>query len=376
MKINLIKISIRDLTDGFVDKQADGVFAYGGKLSIRPAYQREYVYKDAQRNAVMNTVQKGFPLNVMYWVKQPDGNFEVLDGQQRSISICDYVTNNYSIDELYFHNLPADKQQAILDYELTVYQCEGTDSEKLDWFRTINIAGEKLLEQELRNAVYTGPWLASAKNYFSRQGCPAQSIGADLLSGSSIRQEYLETALEWIAARDGLTLEGYMAKHQLDPNANALTTYFNAVIDWASKTFPKYRKEMKGVSWGTLYNKHHADLLDTNVLEAEVSRLMMDDDVTKKSGIYPYVLSDKTSADERLLSLRTFTSNQKTEAYTQQSGVCPVCEAKKNPGDPAHTWDISEMEADHIVPWSKGGRTDKANCQMLCRQHNREKGGK
>ena len=364
MKIALQNIRISDLVDGYADKGEAGISGFGGKLNIRPAYQREFVYSGKQRDAVIDTVRKGFPLNTMYWAVTDGGGFELMDGQQRTISICQYVQGNYSVivdgNPFGFSNLPKERQQQILDYELSIYVCEGTDQQKLDWFRVINIAGEKLYEQELRNAIYTGPWLAAAKTWFSKTGAPAAAIGNKLLNGTPIRQDYLETALDWIS---GGKIEEYMAAHQHDQNANELWTYFQAVINWVNLTFPNPRREMKGVAWGPLYNRFKDVPQDTAKLEAEVSRLMRDNDVTKKSGIYDYVLS----GNERALSIRAFDDNMKREAWERQGGVCPVCTKK---------FAIEEMEADHIDPWHEGGKTIAANCQMLCKPDNRRKSGK
>ncbi|WP_324649857.1 DUF262 domain-containing protein [Georgenia sp. H159] len=259
MKIDLQRIKVRDLVEGYEDNDELGVRAYDGKLDVRPPYQREFVYKDKQRDAVMETLRRDFPLNVMYWavIDQPgdDGvEYEIIDGQQRTISICQYVEGDFSIEidghQLAFHNLQSDQQDQILDYELMVYLCEGTDSEKLDWFKTINIAGEKLTDQELRNAVYHGPWVTSAKKYFSKNGCPAYGIASDYMSGTPIRQDYLETAIEWF--NDG-KIDEYMAAHQHDKNANELWLYFKGVIDWVETTFPKKRAPMKSVKWGPLH---------------------------------------------------------------------------------------------------------------------------
>lgn len=359
MKITLTEITIREIAEGYVDDHIDGVVGYGGKLNIRPKYQREFVYKDRQRDAVMETVVKNFPLNVMYWVINEDGTYEVLDGQQRTISICEYVTGIFSIDSRYMHNLTEVEKAQILDYKLTVYFCEGNDKEKLDWFKTINIAGEKLSEQELRNAIYTGPWLSDAKRYFSKPHCTAYHIGSDYLSGSAIRQDYLETLIDWISNGK---IEDYMAKNQHQANANELWLYFNAVINWIRVVFKEYRKEMKGIAFGPLYNSFKNKAFDADLLEEEIARLMEDEDVTKKSGIYEYVLTKK----ERCLSLRTFTDKQKREAYQRQKGICKKC--KKH-------FHYPDMEADHIKPWSKGGKTISENCQMLCKQDNRLKSG-
>ncbi len=242
-----------------------------------------------------------------------------------------------------------------------VYFCSGTDSEKLEWFRTINIAGEKLTEQELRNAVYAGSWVSDAKRYFSKSGSPAAGIAGDYLTGSPIRQEYLETAIEWIA--EGAAVEDYMSAHQHDQNALHLWTYFQSVITWVKGTFPKYRKEMKGIDWGALYNKYKDVVQDTAKLENQIAALMTDEDVTKKSGIYPYILT----GEEKLLNIRAFTDNQKREAYERQKGICAKC------GNP---FELKEMEADHITPWHSGGKTSAQNCQMLCKDDNRRKSGK
>ena len=257
MKIELHEIPIREVAKGYKDSQESGVVAYGGLLDVRPAYQREFIYRDEKRNAVIDTVRKNFPLNVMYWVKTKQGTYEVLDGQQRTISICQYINKDYSIDYQYFHNLTKDEQEQILDYKLMVYICEGTDKEQLDWFRVINIAGEKLTDQELRNAVYTGEWLTDAKRYFSKTSCPAYQIASKYLNGVANRQDYLQTALRWISAREGKVIEEYMSEHQHDSNANELWLYFKSVIDWVMILFPHYRKEIKCIEWCILYNKSH-----------------------------------------------------------------------------------------------------------------------
>ena len=360
MKIELREISIREVTTGYFNNQEDGVVGFGGKLNIRPKYQREFVYKDKQRDSVIETVRKYFPLNVMYWVKNSDDTYEVLDGQQRTISICEYVAGKFSLNFQYFHNLTDAEREQILDYKLMVYFCEGDDREKLDWFKTINIAGEKLTDQELRNAIYTGTWLTEAKRYFSRTGCPAYGIGSDYLTGSPIRQEYLETAIRWI--HDG-EIESYMSQKQHDPNANELWLFFQSVISWTRATFPEYRKEMKGVEFGKLYHTYAKTPIDSQKIEAEISLLMQDEDVTKKSGIYEFVLT----RNEKFLNIRAFTEKQKRESYERQKGICVACKQH---------FLIDEMEADHITPWHAGGKTTAQNCQMLCKNCNRTKSGK
>ncbi len=359
MKIQLREITISELADGYRDDGDGGVVGYGGNLDIRPPYQREFIYKDMQRDAVIETVRQHFPLNVMYWADRGDDTFEIIDGQQRTVSVCQYVSGNFSIDGLAFHNLQADQQEQILGYKLMVYICTGSDSERLKWFETINIAGEVLTKQELRNAVYHGPWVSAAKAYFSRPGCPASGIGSDLLKGTAIRQDYLETAIKWI--NDG-KIEDYMSEHQHDGTAIELWNHFRSVIDWTNATFTSYRREMKGVEWGPLYNQFKHEALDPAALEEDVARLMMDDDVTNKSGIYPYLLT----GEEKRLNIRSFSNAMKREAFERQDGVCPSCK---------NTFKIAEMEGDHIEPWSQEGKTVAANCQMLCKPCNRKKGG-
>lgn len=363
MKITNIPVTVRELTEDYFNDDEEGVSGYRGQLDIRPRYQREFVYKDKQRDEVIRTVLRGLPLNVMYWAKvEGEDRWEVLDGQQRTISICEYVDGGFSVDERYFDNLPKDVQQRILDYELFVYGCDGTDSEKLDWFRIVNIAGEKLSDQELRNAVYAGTWTDAAKRYFSKTNGAAQQLAGDYLKGKAIRQEYLETALEWIIDREGLgSIEAYMGAHQHDPSAVQLWNYFRSVIDWVQDVFPVYRKEMKGLPWGLFYNKHGERTdLDPKALEEQVSSLMADGDVTRKSGVYEYVLE----GDERALNIRAFDDRERREAYERQKGFCAIC------GD---HFEFEEMHADHIVPWSRGGHTTPDNCQMLCRDCNLKK---
>jgi hypothetical protein len=360
MKIELKEITARELTNGYKDNAQDGVVGFGGKLDIRPPYQREFIYKDKQRDAVIDTVAKNFPLNVMYWAVRENGNYEVIDGQQRTISLCQYVNGDFAHMFKYFHNLPADKQAQILNYKLMVYLCSGTDSEKLEWFKTINIAGEELTAQELRNAVYAGSWVSDAKRYFSKNGCVAYKIGNDYLSGSAIRQEYLETAIDWISKGN---IEAYMSKHQHDANASALWRYFQDVISWVEATFTEYRKQMKGVDWGALHRKYKNEIYDAQAIEKEIAKLILDDDVDNKKGIYPYILT----RDEKYLSLRAFSDALKQKVYEKQNGLCALCGKHFEP---------DEMEADHIKPWCEGGKTSAENCQMLCRDCNRRKSNK
>jgi hypothetical protein len=366
MEISHRDVTVAELFDGYADKGELGVCGYGGLLDIRPAYQREFVYDDKLKKAVIETLRRSFPLNTMYWAVSGDG-FELMDGQQRTISICQYLNGDFAVDidgsPMFFGNLTAERQKQIREYKLSVYVCEGSDGDKLEWFRIINIAGLKLEPQELRNAIYTGPWLSDAKKWFSKSGAPAIAIGSKLLNGTPNRQAYLETALDWMSKGH---IEQYMAQHQHDPNANPLWTYFKNVIDWVNLTFPHYRREMKGVAWGSLYDQFGDKPLDPVVLEASVTALMRDNDVTKKSGIYDFVLS----GNENTLSIRAFDDNMKREAYEAQGGICPACPPDREP------WALGEMEADHITPWSKGGKTNAENCQLLCKPHNRIKSGR
>lgn len=363
MTIELHQISIGEITNGYHDSNEEGVVGYSGKLNIRPKYQREFVYDEKQRNAVMDTIWKGFPLNVMYWVRNEDGTFELLDGQQRTISFCSYVAGeflmNFDGKLCGIDNLTPGQKQRILKYQLQIYICEGTPEEQLDWFTIINIAGEKLTNQELLNATYCGEWVTQAKRKFSKTGCVAFKLGSDYMDGSPIRQTYLETALKWIS--NGKIKE-YMAAHQHDKDADELWQYFQNVINWVKTLFPEYRREMKGVEWGFLYNSNKDVQFKASELEKQVSELMQDVDVTNKKGIYCYVLN----GEERNLSIRAFDSRMKREAYERQKGICPTC---------GKHYEIEQMEADHITPWSKGGKTIAENCQMLCRDCNRRKSG-
>lgn len=368
MKIELKKIKIKELVEGYErDEESGAVLGYNKNLNIRPPYQREFVYKVKQRNEVIRTIFKGFPLNSIYWVKNGKNSYEVLDGQQRIISICDYYNGTFSVGSQYFQNLPQDKKEDILNYKLMVYICEGEDSEKLEWFRVINIAGVTLTEQELRNAAYVSAWLSDAKRRFSKRNSLAEQKGGQYLKGESLRQEFLETAIAWIVdKRDDKAICEYMAKNSKDSkNSDELWGYFCAVIDWIEMKFPKYRKEMKGLEWGFFYNKYKDKDLDAAELENKIAKLMQDSEVQKKSGIYEYLLS----GNEKYLNLRAFDENIKREVYEKQKGIC----ANKKCPNAGKKFEIEEMEADHIKAWSKGGKTTIENCQLLCRECNRVK---
>lgn len=363
MNIKLKEIKVRDIVKKYIDNDENGIKGYDGKLNIRPAFQREFVYKGKQRDEVIRTVNQGFPLNVMYWSVSNDGTFELLDGQQRTISLCSYINGDFSVDHKFFNNLTKTEQEKILDYTLMIYFCNGNDKEKLDWFKTINIAGEQLTNQELRNAVYAGKWLMEAKKYFSKTSCPAYHIANKYMNGRPNRQEYLEEIISWIASKENKEIEDYMAEHQHDENANDLWSYFNKVIDWVKELFPVYRKEMQTIKWGFLYNKYGKNEYNPDELEQRIVSLIDNDEVQNIKGIYEYLFDNK----EKHLNLRTFDDKTKTKKYEEQKGICSICKkyCKQN-----------EMEADHIIPWNRGGKTEINNCQLLCKKCNQEKSGK
>ena len=360
MNIKPLDLTIRDLVKGYHDDSQGehGIRSYNGLLDIRPPYQREYVYEGKQRDAVIKSIINHFPLNTMYWGERDDGTYEIIDGQQRTISICQYEQGEFSLDRRYFHSLQSDEKDRILNYKLMIFLCSGTPSEKLKWYEVINIAGKVLYPQELRNATYAGPWLADARRHFSRPGGPAYGLGGDYLNGDPLRQAYLETAIKWISAG---RIENYMSANQHKSDANELWEYFQNVIEWVQNTFPTKHKFMKGVQWGELYNDHKDRRnLNPAKLDKEVERLILDDDVTSNAGIYSYLLT----GDERHLNIRTFTKSMKQKVFTKQKGKCKICKKQ---------FDIAEMEADHITPWSEGGKTDEDNCQTLCKPCNRKK---
>lgn len=370
MEITPVAIKVKNIIEGYIDKGDDGVFAYGGKLAIRPPYQREFVYDSKQAEMVIHTALKNYPLNVMYWVKVEENKYEVLDGQQRTLSIMHYLTHKFPIkldgQTMYWDSLPEDKYKKLMDYEFMIYICEGTESEKLEWFNTVNIAGEELTPQELRNSVYTGPWLSNAKRYFSKRNCAAKGLSDRYIIGDPNRQELLEKALKGICEYQGIKdITEYMAEHKSDNDADELWQYFQDVIRWAEKIFPTYFPDMKGLDWCHLYNVYHKNSYNSSVMSCEVKRLHEDEDVQKTKGIYEYLLSKELDPFAgRLLNLRTFEKRDKMAAYSKQNGVCPICRQH---------FEYDEMEGDHIKPWSKGGHTSPENCQMLCKDCNVKK---
>ena len=373
MTIKQIDVTVGEITKGYINNDEQGVRGYGGLLDIRPPYQREFIYNENEQRAVIETVLHNYPLNVMYWVKRSEDAecpYEVMDGQQRTLSLCEYVADAFAVDFKNFSNQPTDIRKKILDYKLTVYVCEGEESEKLEWFKTINIAGKPLNEQEIRNAVYAGPFVSDAKKHFSKSNCGAYRLGKDLVNGSPIRQDFLKKALEWMAdheTRQGKmqTVVGYMAQHQHNPNAIPLWTYFQNVLNWAISTFnmKRFKKIMKGLDWAKFYDLYHEKTLDVKKLEAQIADLMGDDEIQKPQGIIPYILT----GDEHCLDLRSFPDKIKLAVWERQSHKCAIC---------GKEFDFEFMEGDHITPWREGGRTDIENCQMLCRECNRRKGSK
>ena len=373
LKIKEKRVTVGEITKGYINNEEQGVRGYNGLLDIRPPYQREFIYNEDEQRAVINTVQHERPLNIMYWVKRSDDAecpYEVMDGQQRTLSLCEYVAGKFAYDFKNFFNLPADKQKKILNYELTVYVCEGKESEKLEWFKTINIAGKPLNEQEIRNAVYAGPFVSDAKTHFSKSKCAAYLLGKDLVNGSPIRQDFFKKALEWMAeheTRNGKpqSAVGYMSVHQHDLNAMPIWTYFQTVLRWAMDTFnmKKFKKIMKGLDWAKFYDEYHEKVLDIKAMEKQISELMGDDEIQKPQGIIPYVLT----GDEHYLDLRVFSDKVKLAVWEKQNHKCALC---------GKEFDYMFMEGDHITPWRDGGRTTIENCQMLCRECNRRKGGK
>lgn len=373
MTIKQTEVTVREITDGYVNNEEQGVRGLKGQLDIRPPYQREFIYNEKEQQAVIKTVLNGYPLNVMYWVKRSDDAecpYEVMDGQQRTLSLCEYVAGKFSYEFKNFFNQPKDIQERILDYKLTVYVCEGEASDKLEWFRTINIAGKPLNEQEINNAVYAGPFVTDAKRHFSKSNCAAYRLGKDLVNGTPIRQDFLKKALEWMAeheTRNGHPQSevGYMSVHQHDPNANNLWTYFQNVLNWATTNFDlrKFRRIMKGLDWAWLYDKYGSETLDTEALGKRISILTRDSEIQRQTGIIPFVLT----GDEHYLDLRTFPDDIKLAKWEEQEHKCSLC---------GKEFDIEFMEGDHITPWKDGGRTVAENCQMLCRECNRRKSSK
>lgn len=379
-------ITIADICKGFQynELEGKGLFGLDGKLTIQPEYQRNYIYADGKKDvAVIDSIIKGYPLGIIYFNKIGEDKYEVLDGQQRITSFGRYVTKKFAIKdsngmEQYFSGLPKNLQDKIMQTPLLIYICEGEESEIKEWFKTINIAGVPLKEQELLNAIYSGPFVTLAKAEFSNsQNANVQKWSA-YVSGSVIRQDFLHTALDWVS--EG-SIDNYMSQHRYDTNINELKTYFISVIEWISTTFKSVEKEMCGLEWGRLYEKYHSQAYSSDDIDKKVKELYGDPYVKNRKGVFEYVLGGCT--EHKLIEVRVFDEATKKSVYAKQTkeaeatghSNCPLCACGSN-SNKTRIWKISEMDADHVTAWSKGGTTDISNCQMLCVTHNRAKGNK
>lgn len=386
MKTELKKYKIKEICEGFVynELEAKGLFGLSGDLTIQPEYQRNYIYADGKKDvAVIESLLKGYPIGLIYFNKVGKDKLEVLDGQQRITSIGRYVTGKFSIKNnegmpQYFDGLSPDKQKQIMETTLLIYECEGKEDEIKEWFKTINIAGVPLNEQELLNAIYSGEFVTLAKEEFSNsQNANTIKWGA-YIRGSANRQDFLEKALEWVSKKE---IGDYMSKHRKDKNINELKNYFNSVIDWVSQTFIDVEKEMKGLDWGRLYEEHHKKGYNPKKVSERVQKLYADSYVENKKGIFEYILGGEE--DKKLLTIRVFSEPIKKSVYATQTakskekGIsnCPHC-AIGHDANKDKIWRLDEMDADHVSAWSKGGSTDIKNCEMLCKTHNRAKGNK
>jgi len=379
-------ITVKDICEGFVynEYEGKGLFGLSGRLTIQPEYQRNYIYADGKKDvAVIESILKGYPLGLIYFNKVTDNRLEVLDGQQRITSFGRFVTDRFAIMDdnnmpHYFGKMAVDKQELIMKTKLLIYECEGTESEIKEWFRTINIAGVPLNSQELLNAVYSGPFVTLGKEEFSNsQNANIQKWSA-YVSGSAIRQDFLERALEWISKGN---IGDYMSHHRKDMNITELKSYFNCVIDWASSVFIEVENEMRGIEWGRLYEKYHKQPYNPKKVLTEVQNLYSDPYIKNRKGIFEFILGG--SLDTKLLDVRVFDeatkksvyAKQKTEAELKGVSNCPLC-ALGHEASKTKIWNLADMDADHVSAWSKGGVTDIKNCQMLCKSHNRAKGNR
>lgn len=380
-------ITVTDICNGFVYNQLEGkgLFGLGGKLTIQPEYQRNYIYADGggkKEALVIESLLKGYPLGLIYFNKVAKDKFEVLDGQQRITSIGRFVTNKFAImddgNPKYFDSLPADQQARIQVSKLLIYECEGTESEIKQWFETINIAGVPLNPQELLNAIYSGPFVTLAKAEFSNSQNANIQMWSAYVKGSANRQHFLERALDWVSKGD---IGGYMSAHRNDNNINKLKTYFSSVIDWASTVFVDVLPEMKGLEWGRLYEQYHSKAYAPAKVSAAVKQLYGDSYVTAHRGIFEYILGGRQ--DSKLLDVRVFDEATKRSVYAKQTTAaeareisnCPLC-AVGHAATKSKIWKLAEMDADHVSAWSKGGASSAKNCQVLCATHNRAKGNR
>ncbi len=378
-------ITVKDICAGFVynELEGKGLFGFSGKLTIQPEYQRNYIYADGKRDvAVIESILKGYPLGLIYFNKVGEDSFEVLDGQQRITSIGRYVTDKFAVIEdgkpQYFNSLSEDKREIIEQTKLLIYECEGTETEIKAWFKTINIAGVPLNQQELLNAVYSGQFVTLAKAEFSNSQNSNVNKWAAYILGSAIRQDFLERALDWVSKGK---IDDYMSRHRNESNINELKTYFNTVIDWVSAVFKDVESEMRGLDWGRLYEMYHTQPYSPQKISEQVKDLYADSYVKNRKGVFEYILGG--SVDKKLLDVRVFDeatkksvyTKQKSEAEKNQTSNCSLC-AIGHDSNKTKIWKLSEMDADHVTAWSKGGATDVKNCEMLCKTHNRAKGNR
>ena len=385
MKTELKQYTVSEICNGFVYNELEekGLFGLSGKLTIQPEYQRNYIYDDGRRDvAVIDSLLKGYPIGLMYFVRNTDGSLEVLDGQQRITSIGRFVTGRFAVKinglEHYLFNMAKDMQEKILQTPLLVYECEGTETEIKEWFKTINIAGVPLNEQELLNAVYSGEFVTKAREIFSNTNNSNMQTWCWYVSGAPKRQDYLHTALDWVSHGK---ISEYMSLHRHDTEIKELETYFNTVIDWIKSVFTEKAPDLKGLEWGRLYETYHKNSYNPTELQRKVYELYEDFYVKNKSGIFEYLLGGESN--KSLLNIRIFDVPTKKSVYERQTkeaeekGIsnCPFCAISETPNK-IKIWKLSEMDADHVTAWSKGGATDIANCQMLCRPHNIAKGNK
>jgi hypothetical protein len=388
VKTELKHYTVGEVLDGFVynELEGKGLFGLSGRLVIQPEFQRHYIYESGGKDvAVIDSLLKGYPLGLIYFNVNGD-KLEVLDGQQRITSVGRFVTGKFAITvdgkEQVFSSLPKEVQDGLLASELLVYECEGTETEIKEWFRTINIAGIPLNSQELRNAIYSGPFVTQAKAVFSNSNNAKMQMWSTFVKGDPKRQEVLEVALGWVASARGKTIDAYLAQHRTDKSITELEIYFTSVIDWIDGVFiGPPQKEMRGLEWGRLYEEYHEKPYDSKQLGTDLAELLEDPVVTSRKGVYEYLLSGKTKPE--LLVVRLFDDKTKQAAYARQTKAaeaeeesnCPLCAAGDN-DNKTRIYEQNEMEADHVTAWSKGGKTDLRNCQMLCMPHNRSKGNR
>lgn len=390
MKTNLIHYTVKEISEGFVynELEGKGLFGLSGRLTIQPEYQRNYIYADGKRDvAVIESLLKGYPLGLIYFNKTSNDALEVLDGQQRITSFGRFITGKFAIKddndmEQYFTGISKDQREKILNTEILVYECEGTEKEIKEWFKTINTVGVPLKDQELLNAVYSGPFTSAGKAEFSNSKNANIIKWSAYVSGTADRQDFWERALEWVSGGKE-NIGGYMSKHRKDKNIDEVKNYFNSVIDWVSTVFVDVEPEMKGLEWGRLYREHHSTAYDPAKLSEQVRKLYGDGYVKARKGIWEFVLRGSKDEDRNLLDIRVFDEPTKKAAYAQQTkdaeakglSNCPLC-VVGHESEKTKIWNFNQMEADHATAWSKGGATSRDNCQMLCKTHNRGKGNR